>query len=68
MLLFFPWLNLPNLAILSPVYTWNGYKTSVIIDETGKHFDPDVVEAFLAGESPFIDIYNQLCDVVPEEE
>jgi len=32
---------------------------SIIVDEKGKHFDPVIVETFLACENRFIDIYNQ---------
>ena len=32
---------------------------SIIVDEKGNHFDPVIVETFLACENRFIDIYNQ---------
>jgi putative two-component system response regulator len=36
-----------------------------IVDESGSHFDPDVVQAFLNREQEFIAIANQLSDDLP---
>ncbi len=33
-----------------------------IVENSGKHFDPDVVKAFLAGEVSFVKIHEQYCD------
>lgn len=32
---------------------------SIILEEIGKHFDPEVVEAFLKGEDDFLEILNR---------
>jgi putative two-component system response regulator len=35
---------------------------SIILDESGTHFDPDVVEAFLATEEAFLEIHKSFAD------
>ena len=37
----------------------------IIIEESGRHFDPDVVDAFLAVEPEMIEIHNRLRDESP---
>ena len=35
---------------------------SLILEERGSHFDPDIVDAFLASEQPFIEIRDRFAD------
>jgi putative two-component system response regulator len=39
---------------------------SVILEESGRHFDPDVVDAFLACESLFLEIQGRFADPILE--
>ena len=38
---------------------------SMIIDDRGVHFDPDIVDAFVANEQQFIDIRQRFADATP---
>jgi response regulator RpfG family c-di-GMP phosphodiesterase len=51
--------------VYKPAFT-HGDAKSLILDGTGTQFDPDVVEAFLANEQGFIEIYQSFADT-PEE-
>lgn len=37
---------------------------AIIVEGSGKHFDPDVVEAFVAIQNEFVEIAEKYCDVV----
>jgi putative two-component system response regulator len=50
---------LTTARVYKPAYSHDVAK-NIILDGSGKHFDPEVVEAFVANEQRFIDIHEQL--------
>jgi len=54
---------LTSKRIYKPAFT-HDVARSLILDESGKHFDPDVVEAFLQREQRFIEIREQYAEEI----
>jgi putative two-component system response regulator len=57
---------LTTVRVYKPAYSHDTAK-SIILDGSGKHFDPEIIDAFLANEERFIEIRRQLGSEVPEE-
>jgi response regulator RpfG family c-di-GMP phosphodiesterase len=53
--------------VYKPAYSHDVAK-AIILDGRGKHFDPDVVDAFEANEDQFLAIKERLEDGAPEPE
>lgn len=52
--------------VYKPAYS-HEVARSIIVEGRGTHFDPDMVDAFLAIEEQVLDIKSQFCDVCEEE-
>ena len=57
---------LTTARVYKPAYSHETAK-SIILEGNGKHFDPEIVDAFLENESLFIEIRRQLGSETPEE-
>ena len=44
---------------------WRDEVRQMLIQESGKHFDPDVVKAFLAREADFVHVAEKFADPAP---
>jgi putative two-component system response regulator len=53
--------------VYKPAYS-HEVARSIIVEGRGTHFDPDMVDAFLAIEEQVLDIKSQFCDACEEEE
>lgn len=51
--------------VYKPAYSHDVAK-NIILDGNGKHFDPEIVEAFQANEERFIEIHEQLSNPAPD--
>lgn len=57
---------LTTARVYKPAYSHDTAK-GIILEGYGKHFDPEIVDAFLANEERFIEIQRQLGSELPEE-
>ena len=57
---------LTTARVYKPEFTHETAK-EIILEGNGKHFDPEIVDAFLASEDRFIEIKRLLGSSVPEE-
>jgi putative two-component system response regulator len=57
---------LTTARVYKPAYSHETAK-SIILDGRGKHFDPEIVDSFLANEARFIEVRQQLGSEAPEE-
>ena len=57
---------LTTARVYKPAYS-HEVAANIIREGSGKHFDPEVVAAFLANEPRFIEIHDQLSAAAPEE-
>jgi putative two-component system response regulator len=56
---------LTTARVYKPAYSHEVAK-DIILDGNGKHFDPEIVEAFLANEERFLEIHQQLSNPVAD--
>ncbi len=56
---------LTTARVYKPAYS-HDVARNIILDGNGKHFDPEIVEAFLANEDRFIEIHEQLSSPVAD--
>ncbi len=57
---------LTTARVYKPAYSHEVAK-NIILEGNGKHFDPEIVDAFLENEERFIEIRRQLGSEAPEE-
>ena len=57
---------LTTARVYKPAYS-HEVARNIILDGNGKHFDPEIVEAFLANEERFIEIHEQLSNPVADD-
>src|SRR5262245_57986020 len=57
---------LTTARVYKPAFSHETAK-NIILEGRGKHFDPEIVDTFLANEQRFIDIRRQLGSEAPEE-
>src|SRR6185436_15182729 len=56
---------LTTARVYKPAYS-HEVARNIILEGNGKHFDPEIVEAFLANEERFIEIHEQLSGAAAE--